>query len=157
MTNSEHLTRARRIFCGLPFILLVCFCLAALASCGKKGDPKPRQASRSFVWQEVSITPASGCLDVMATMSGVYTNLDSIILELAPVKGAEDCPGCPFQPTEHYKQDNLSKAFNPQSGVLHLTYCPRVKAPAYRARIVGTNVFDTSRHAVSAESLVIMR
>jgi hypothetical protein len=136
--------------------LLICLCPAALSACGKDGDPKPRQSTRSFVWQEVNITPIANCLEVRAVMSGVYNNLESVILEMDAVNGPEDCPGCPFSPGETYTQEKNSKVFDPNRGALHFTYCPRQKGAAYRARIVGVNVFDTSRHAVSAEHMVIM-
>lgn len=137
-------------------LLGMMLCLPLLAGCGKYGDPQPRQASRSFVWQEVNITPIANCLEVQAVMSGVYNNLESVLLEIDPVNGPEDCPGCPFEPSESYTQEKNSKVFNPNRGTLHFTYCPRQKGAAYRARIVGINVFDTSRHAVSGEHMVIM-
>ena len=132
-------------------------CLALpLHGCGKTGDPKPRKSSRSFVWQQVDITPAGRCLEVNAVMSGVYTNLSSVILELDGVSGPEDCPGCPFLPSENYTSDKLSDIFNPNTGTLKFSYCPRQEADAYRARLVGTNIYDTTRHAVSMERMVVM-
>ncbi len=99
----------------LPLFVL-CLFLAALPACGIKGDPKPRQSSRSFVWQEVGITPAGSCLDVNAVMSGVYGNLSGVMLELSGVNGPEDCPGCPFLPSETYTVDNFERLFNQQNG-----------------------------------------
>lgn len=134
---------------------LLCMSMVLIAGCGKVGDPKPRQSSRSFVWQQVEIVPLANCLEVRAVMSGVYTNLDRVILELSG--GApEDCPGCPFQANEFYSADNLSDIFNPQNGTLRFTYCPLERSTIYRARLIGTNIYDTSRHAVSKELMVVM-
>jgi hypothetical protein len=135
-----------------------------LTACGKYGDPQPEKSMRSFDWEKVNITPAyvnlsapvNDCLDVTALMTGVYTNLDSVILELANIDKPEDCSDCPFRPTESYILDNLSQAFNRQSGTLNFSYCPGKQSKAYRARIIGTNIYNTARHAVSPEQMVVM-
>lgn len=126
-------------------MLVLC---SGLAGCGKTGTPKPRQATRSFVWQEVNVTPAGDCLDIQAIMSGVYSNLESVLLEFSDVSDG-DCPGCPFVVKEQIQVDDLNKAFNAATGELRLSHCPRVRAPAYRLRLVGINIYDTSRHAIS--------
>lgn len=132
--------------------LLCILCLTALvcgpAACGKTGNPKPRQTTRSFAWQEVEASPAGACLELRAVMSGVYSNLDAVLLEFADVADG-DCPGCPFVVKEQIKVPDLNKAFNQNTGELRFSHCPRVKAKAYRLRLVGINIYDTSRHAVS--------
>ena len=146
------------ILLRLTALLLPVFLVLALPACGKKGNPVPRQASRSFVWQDVQIMPLNRCLAVEAVMSGVYTNLDSVILELSAVNSEEDCPGCPFITTETYITENLPKKFDSTNGVVTFSYCPdKPVAKAYRARLIGTSIFDTSRHAVSPELFVIMQ
>ncbi|MDR2891944.1 MAG: hypothetical protein LBV80_02505 [Deltaproteobacteria bacterium] len=141
----------------LSALCLLLAILFTLPACGVKGDPKPRQSSRSFVWQEVTITSAGACLDVNAVMSGVYTNLSAVMLELSEVNGPQDCPGCPFLPSETYTVDNFDRLFNRQNGTLRFSYCPRTPtAMSYRARLIGANVFDSSRHAVSPEQTVAM-
>ncbi|MDL2306479.1 hypothetical protein LJC48_00415 [Desulfovibrio sp. OttesenSCG-928-C06] len=146
----------KRTFFAL-FLAMLALCLVIpVSGCGKAGAPKPRKSSRSFVWQQVDIVPAGKCLEVNAVMSGVYTNLNSVLLEIDGVSGPEDCPGCPFQPSETYKSDKLSEIFNPSTGTLKFSYCPREQADAYRARLIGTNIYDTTRHAVSTERMIVM-
>lgn len=142
----------------LAALALAAFLLAGLAACGKKGPPTPRQATRSFVWQEVNITPnVSGkCLEVNALMSGVYRNMESLVLELAAVNGEEDCPGCPFLATERHEIKSLTNVFDPNKGTVVFGYCPREEALSYRARLIGVNVFDSTRHEISPEQLVVM-
>jgi hypothetical protein len=113
----------------------------------------PRQITRSFAWQEVTVTPAGPCLDINALMSGVYSNLDSVLLEFADVSDG-DCPGCPFIVKEQIEVRDLGESFNQERGELRFSHCPRVAAPAYRLRLVGVNIFDTSRHAVSSVKYV---
>lgn len=130
--------------------------LLLVSACGKTGAPRPREASRSFVWQSVEAAPAGGCLDIYGTMSGVYGNLDEVVLELAEVINEQDCPGCPFIPKENIQIRNLGETFNSTTGELRFSYCPTIPAEAYRLRLVGINIFDTSRHAVSKEVFVTM-
>lgn len=136
-------------------LFLALFLPFVLSGCGKTGDPRPRQATRSFAWQEVNVVPAGDCLDIRAFMSGVYSNLESIQLEFADVSEG-DCPGCPFLVKDRSEVPDLNKVFNPATGELRFSYCPRVPAPAYRLRLVGINIYDTSRHAVSPVKYVEM-
>lgn len=138
----------------LLFIFLAALA-CGLSACGRTGDPKPRHATRSFVWQEVEVSPAGTCLEVRAVMSGVYSNLDAVLLEFADV-GDGDCPGCPFVVKEQIRVPELAKAFNQSTGELKFSHCPRVKAKAYRLRLVGINIYDTSRHAVSPVKFIEM-
>lgn len=145
---------AKARLCLLLFTLAAAACL--LSACGKTGNPRPREISRSFVWQSVEAAPAGGCLDIYGVMSGVYGNLDEVVLELAEVINGQDCPGCPFIPKEQIRVRNLGETFNSTTGELRFSYCPTLPADAYRLRLVGINVFDTSRHAVSKEIFVTM-
>lgn len=145
------MTKARSSNFMLALILLS----VLLGACGKTGDPVPRMATRSFVWQEVEVEPAGECLDVQAVMSGVYSNIDSVLLEFANVENG-DCPGCPFVAKEQIQVPDLSNAFDQNSGELRFSHCPRDKAPAYRLRLVGTNIYDNTRHAVSPVKYIEM-
>lgn len=137
------------------YTIIATVLILTIAGCGKTGSPNPRQATRSFAWQEVNVTPAGACLDIQAIMSGVYSNLDSVLLEFSGVSDG-DCPGCPFVVEEQVRVPELNKAFNPATGELRFSYCPRAQAPAYRLRLVGVNIYDTSRHAVSPVKYVEM-
>lgn len=137
------------------FLAFLALSLVFSAGCGKTGEPSPRQATRSFAWQELNAVPAGACLDISAVMSGVYSNLDSVLLEFADVSDG-DCPGCPFIVKEQVELKDLAKAFNQSKGELRFSHCPRVKAPAYRLRLVGINIYDSSRHAVSPVKYVEM-
>ncbi|MDL2285609.1 hypothetical protein LJB93_02560 [Desulfovibrio sp. OttesenSCG-928-F07] len=48
-------------------LLLLC---TALTACGKTGNPRPREASRSFVWQSAEAVPVKNCIAIHAVMSG---------------------------------------------------------------------------------------
>lgn len=138
------------------FCLAFCGLLLLPAGCGKTGDPKPRQATRSFVWQEVEVAQAGECLDIHAVMSGVYSNLEDVFLEFSGVDEG-DCPGCPFLVQEQIRVERLNKVFDQNRGELRFSHCPRQKAPAYRLRLVGINIYDTSRHAVSPVKYIEMQ
>ncbi|MDL2285608.1 hypothetical protein LJB93_02555 [Desulfovibrio sp. OttesenSCG-928-F07] len=68
----------------------------------------------------------------------------------------QDCPTCPFIPQSQIRVRSLGESFDSNKGELKFNYCPQVPAPAFRLRLVGVNVFDTSRHAVSQEMFVQM-
>lgn len=142
----------------LHFICMLIIILVAgsLAGCGKAGPPRPPKNTRAFVWQNISADPSLLCLDVHATMSGMYSNLSAVVLELSAVSGPEDCPGCPFLTTEEHTVADLNSVFNPNTGTLHFSYCPVRTAPAYRYRLIGKNKHNTTQHAVSPESFVVM-
>lgn len=135
-------------------VALLSLCLV-MAGCGRTGDPRPRQATRSFAWQEINVTPSGDCLDINALMSGVYSNLEAVMLEFADVSD-EDCPGCPFMVKEQIPVRDLNQVFDAAKGELRFSHCPRIKAPAYRLRLVGINVYDASRHAVSPVKYIEM-
>lgn len=141
---------------ALVFLFLLSGLL--LAACGKSGEPRPRQTSRSFVWQEISAAPFAGCLEIRGVMSGVYANLDSVILELAGLDGLDgqggSCASCPFTAEESVTVRDLRKVFDAARGEVHISHCPALPSSAYRLRLVGINVFDAARHAVSPEVVV---
>jgi hypothetical protein len=142
---------------SFPFAL--CFILGItlfLAACGRTGDPKPRETSRSFAWEELAAGPLSGCLDLRGRLSGAYKNLDALLLEFSDTTAGLDCPACPFLTADQVAVRNLPEVVDAR-GELRLTYCPALPAPAYRLRLVGLNVFDpAARHAVSEEIFVLM-
>jgi hypothetical protein len=128
--------------------LLFLFCLLALPSCGKKGPPEPRDSSRTFHWAELTADMTGPCLTFSGALEGAHGNLDSIRMELSPVNGPEDCPGCPFVPRETALFSRADAGFDPQTGDISFAYCP-VPAMAYRWRLIGVNMYSSLPHAVS--------
>jgi hypothetical protein len=134
---------------GARVVLFLGFLALSLSTaCGRYGAPEPRQGSRSFSWEKLDINADTACLEFNALVSGGYTNLDTVILELsADIPG--NCSNCPFKPTEIYTLDDLSQNYDRQSGNLQFFYCPAEQSPDYRVRIIGTNIYDTARNAIS--------
>jgi hypothetical protein len=137
-------------------LLIPALLLSVFSACGKAGPPRPRQTSRSFAWQKVSAMPVAGCLDIHGVMSGVYSNLDQVILEFSENGDGQDCSGCPFLPGEKIVVPDLGKVFDSDRGELRFYHCPPLPASAYRFRLVGVNIFDSSSQAVSPEIFVSM-
>ncbi|MDR1242095.1 MAG: hypothetical protein LBM00_04830 [Deltaproteobacteria bacterium] len=141
---------------NLPLVLSMLLIMPGLLTgCGRYGDPKPRQSNRSFAWEQVDITFDADCLKIDALLSGVYTNLDTVVLELSAGDSPENCSTCPFRPTESHILDDLNQIFDRQSGKLQFFHCPYAQSNAYRARIIGTNIYDTARPVASPEKLAV--
>jgi hypothetical protein len=130
-------------------VLCLILCLPALTACGKKGPPEPRDSSKTFRWAEVNADMNGPCLGFSGSLEGAYGNLDSVRMELAPVNGPEDCPGCPFVPRETALFSPSEADFNPGTGELAFAYCP-APAMAYRWRLIGISIYTSLPHAVSA-------
>ncbi|MDR2161891.1 MAG: hypothetical protein LBO77_07150 [Desulfovibrio sp.] len=137
------------IFLSVP-VLLGCFVLTA--ACGKKGDPEPRDEARTFRWAEAEAAMAGPCLAFRGVLEGAFANLDGIRVEVAPVQGSENCPGCPFVPRETAQFSPRDAGFDPASGAVTFAYCPG-PAPAYLWRIIGINIYTALPHAVSPVKL----
>ena len=131
----------------LASFFLLC-CLLLVSACGKKGPPEPRDSSKTFRWAEVNADMAGPCLGFSGSLEGAYGNLDGIRIELSPVNGPEDCPGCPFVPREIALFSPSDAGFDPRSGEIAFTYCP-VPAMAYRWRLIGMSIYTSLPHAVS--------
>ncbi len=138
----------------LTAVCLLCLLLPAGLGCGKRGDPEPRDQARAFSWSETEATLTGKCLTFTGTLQGAYNNLDSIRLETAPVRGPEDCPGCPFVPREIITFSPAGAGFNRNTGTITLTYCPG-PAMAYRWRLIGVSVYNSLPHAVSPVRLTL--
>ena len=141
----------------LTRLFILCLLLTFICACGKKSNPKPRETSRSFIWERVDILPVSGCLQVEASLSGIYTHLKTVVLELSGVNRIEDCSGCPFLASESFTVENLTEVFNPATGELRFSHCPKKPAMSYRYRLIGKNAQGASRHVLSTEGFVLMQ
>lgn len=153
--SSKFIPHVARILGGAALIALVLLAAYFLSGCGKSGYPLPRDESRSFAWQEVEAKPAGRCVAFTGSLSGAYQYLDGVRLELAPVNGPEDCPGCPFVPEEVTELTVRDVAFNRQDGTMAFSYCP-TPAKAYRWRLAGISVFNRLPHATMTDRLLVM-
>ena len=133
---------------------LICLGLV-LPACGKKGAPIPQDQKNRFAWKtEDAQFIGNGCLAVTASMTGAVHNVDSFLLELEPLTPQTDpdlppelavasdtCAGCPFTPRESSEIVPQERAAGDKATRYTFTYCPSVKAAAYRWRLVARNVF----------------
>lgn len=133
---------------------LLCLGLV-LPACGKKGDPTPQDQKNRFAWKnEDARFTGNGCLVITALMTGAVHNVDSFLLELEPLSpqvdpdlppelaaASDTCEGCPFTPHETGELSPQNQVSGDSGTRYTFTYCPKVKAPAYRWRLVAKNVF----------------
>ncbi len=129
----------------LVFSLLACLALALVAGCGKKAWPEPDAKQEVFAFSTVSAQMHETCLVVQAVVSGNWTNLDGIFVELAP----DDCKDCPFRPGERREFSLNSPFVVQQEHLLAVNVCGLDKNASYRWRLVGKNVFSGLREVLS--------
>ncbi len=146
--------RRNAILKSLVAVLLV-FCLAGASGCGKKAMPSARSKTRTFTWQDMNATAVEKCINFKGTLAGAFENLDGIQLELDPVNGPEDCPGCPFNPSQKVSFSPAKAGFNAQTGTVDFSYCP-APAKAYRWRVIGQNIYDAAKAATTVDKLLPM-
>ncbi len=141
------------------FIAICClfFALALItAGCGKIGNPRPVKSQETFDFSSFSASGAGNCLVIQGAVSGNAANLEYLGLELSPVNGPEDCPGCPFNPREYAEFGASDAQLDAQSGRFAFSYCPDISAPTYRWRLVGKNVYHGLPYVLTNPRLVVM-
>ena len=121
---------------------------AALAACGKAGLPDPGDPSKNFSWKTSTAKSIGACLAFSGTLEGAYVNVDAVRLELSPVNGPEDCPGCPFVAKETISFSPKEAGLQKNSGNFSFSYCPP-KAKAFRWRLIGINMYTSLPYAVT--------
>ncbi len=144
-----------------PHIRTMCCCVflfaLALAGCGKMGDPKPVKSPEMF---DFAASSASGtennCLIVQGTVNGKIANVETLVLELSPVNGPEDCPGCPFNPREYAEFSASDAQLDDESGRFAFSYCPVTPAPMYRWRLTGKNVYHGLPYVLTNPRVTVM-
>lgn len=144
MTQTRRTAAA---FLGAVLIL-------SAAACGKSGYPQPADGSKSFAWEAVDAKMAGPCIAFTATLSGQHRYFDGVRLELEGLSGPDDCPGCPFVPGEVTEFSAKDAGYNPDTGNIAFTYCPR-PAQAYRWRLAGISVYSRLPHAVMNDRMLI--
>lgn len=108
-----------------------------LQACGRKGLPEPAINSELFSWHNVSAAPGSrSCINIHGEVSGSYSNLSSVVLELQPID--ESCLGCPFVPMESHTLPATEIGLQGGSR-FNITYCPTTPSTEYRWRLTGKN------------------
>lgn len=134
---------------------LLCLALLVAVACGKKGYPVPRDSSRSFSWKEVEVKAIGSCLAFSGSFEGAFENFDGVRLEVAPLSGPEDCPGCPFVAQDVMEFSPKDAGFDRKTGTMSFSYCPQ-PANAYRWRIAGISIFNRLPHATMNDRIVII-
>ncbi len=149
MTTSPD-TRPFRCAALLLSIALI------LTACGKTGLPRPPQETDAFSFSSTGLSAAGECLLVRGVVQGAIDMVDSILLELAPVDDAGNCPTCPFNAREwsEFRLDQLT--LDPTSGAFSFTYCPTSPTNIYRWRLVGRNVHSSLPYVVTTPAIAVL-
>ncbi|MDR1490031.1 MAG: hypothetical protein LBS65_06040 [Desulfovibrio sp.] len=140
-----------------PAMMAVMACALALlcAACGKTGYPRPMDEGQTFSWMESHAVPAGECIAFSGKFTGAYQNFDGLRLELDGLRRLDECQGCPFVADEIAEFSPSGAGFNPMTGDLGFSYCPR-SAQAYRWRMIAANVFGSLPHASMSDRLLLM-
>lgn len=152
--SSLLLRRVLRIFGAIAVISSCLLILSHLTACGKAGMPVPKDESRSFAWESVEASMAGRCIAFTGELSGAYRYFDGILLEIATLNGPEDCPGCPFVPSEVTELSTRDVNFKPNDGTIAFSYCPQT-AKAYRWRLAAISVFNRMPHATMTDRFLV--
>lgn len=144
-------SRSRTAFLSLALASALLFS----AGCGKSGMPQPQDSSKNFTWETVDAEPAGKCLAFSGKLGGAYRYFDGIRLEIDALSGPEDCPGCPFVPSEVTELSPGEAGFNPKDGTIAFSYCPQ-PGKAYRWRLAGISVFNRLPHASMTDRLLVV-
>ena len=147
-------TASRRFSCH-ALIFLCFFSLLALA-CGKQGPPRPRVTKDLFTIEESSAFVSGTCMTVQGRVNGSIRNVDRFIIELAPIRGPEDCPGCPFNAREAGEYSIQGANLDMESGGFSFSYCPSIPAEAQRWRLVVRNVYPGLPFAMTNPRIIVM-
>ncbi len=137
-------------------VVLLCVFSALAFACGKRGAPKPRVTKDLFAFSESSVAVSGTCLAVQGRVNGTISNVEQITIELAPIRGPEDCPGCPFNPAEAGDYTVTSANLDPDTGSFYFSYCPVIQAPSHRWRLVGRNLYPGLPFALTNPRVVVM-
>lgn len=133
----------------LLFLVVLC------AACGKAGLPDPGDPSKNFSWKTYTAKNIGNCLAFSGQIDGAHRNVDSVRLELSPVNGPEDCPGCPFVAGETITFTPKEAGMDKTSGTFSFSYCP-TPAAAFRWRLVGVNVYSSLPYVVTPAQFTSM-
>ncbi len=95
-------------------------------------------------------------LILQGAISGNINNVESIRLDLAPVNGPEDCPGCPFNPREYAEFSAADIQLDTQSGRFAFSHCPGISALSYRWRLVGKNAYSGLPYVLTNPRMTVM-
>ena len=136
--------------CGLILLLAL-----TAVGCGKIGNPSPAKSPDVFDFAASSAASSGNCLVIQGTISGAAANLEYMGLELAPLSGPDDCPGCPFNPRESTEFNDTDIQLD-ANGRFTFSYCPDLAAPMYRWRLVGKNVHRGMPYVLTNPRVVVM-
>lgn len=135
---------------------LLCLSVLLLAACGKAGMPVPKKNQDTFTITGAEVSAIGQCLTAQGTVTGAMGNFDKILFETDPVKSDDDCIGCPFVVSESQEYSAAEAQFDIKTGKFLLLFCPSVKAPMYRWRLVGQNIHLGLPHATTTPQIVMM-
>ncbi|MDL2209977.1 hypothetical protein LJC26_04150 [Desulfovibrio sp. OttesenSCG-928-O18] len=139
------------------FLLPLLLGLILLGGCGKEGMPSPKKTQDTFTITGAGASPMGNCLVAKGTVAGAIANMDTMMIEVAPILSYDDCPGCPFVAQEYSEFSASGIDLDRKSGQFMFSFCPSTPAPMYRWRLVGKNVFPGLPHATTTPQVVIVR
>ncbi|MCC8194759.1 MAG: hypothetical protein LIP28_08965 [Deltaproteobacteria bacterium] len=146
------LYRLLPVVCLTGLLILTALC----GGCGKSGMPSPKKTQDTFTITGPALSPMGDCLVARGTAQGAIRNVEYITLEISPIQSYDDCPGCPFVPRESGEFAASDIQLDPQSGQFMFSYCPAERAPMYRWRLVGRNVFRGLPFATTTPQVMVM-
>lgn len=131
--------------------------LVLLGGCGKEGMPVPRKTQDTFTITGAGASPLGNCLVAKGAVAGAVANLNTLMIEIAPILSYDDCPGCPFAAQEFGEFTASGIDLDRKSGQFMFSFCPSTPAPMYRWRLVGKNVFPGLPNATTTPQVVVMK
>lgn len=124
-------------YCIFNMFCVLCM-FAALAACGKKGDPLPQKIDQLFSLQNVFMTyNPEGTLTVQGTVAGSVASVQAFVLQVEAVD--EDCIGCPFVPAEKFTRRPEEVWGGNRRADFSFTVFPHEKSSVYRWRLIVHN------------------
>ena len=156
ISRTMKYATTHRFFSAVLIMTSLMLAAVLLGGCGKSGMPSPRKTQETFTITEHTLSAMGDCVVAKGTASGAVKNVESIILEVAPIQSYDDCPGCPFTPRESGEFPVADIQLDPQNGQFMFSYCPSIQAPMYRWRLVGKNVFRGLPYATTTPKILVM-
>lgn len=134
--------------------MILAACL--FGGCGKSGMPSPKKTQETFTITGAALSAMGDCVVARGKIQGAAQNVETLVIELAPIDSYDDCPGCPFVAREYSEFSDYAAQLDDKTGDFMFSYCPASPAPMYRWRLVGKNVFRGLPYATTTPQIMVM-